>query len=84
MGTGWSETERTELAALLRAAASDVCPFDPVPAVQGAHWVVPRLVGEVRYSTRTREGMLRQPSWLRLRPDLAPEEAAADLPDDLA
>jgi bifunctional non-homologous end joining protein LigD len=51
--------------------------------VPGAHWVLPRLVGEVRYSTRTRAGMLRQPSWLRLRPDLAPEESAADLPDDL-
>lgn len=83
VGTGWNTAERTELAALLRAAATDVCPFDPVPPVPGARWVVPRLVGEVRYSTRTREGMLRQPSWLRLRPDLAPEESAADLPDDL-
>ncbi|MEV5884675.1 ATP-dependent DNA ligase [Streptomyces sp. NPDC052020] len=83
VGTGWSETERSELAALLHAAATDVCPFAPVPRVPGARWVVPRLVGEVRYSTRTREGMLRQPSWLRLRPDLTPEESAADLPDDL-
>ncbi|MEG3631466.1 ATP-dependent DNA ligase [Streptomyces poriticola] len=83
VGTGWSAAERTELAALLRGAASDVCPFDPVPTAPGAHWVVPRLVGEVRFSTRTREGMLRQPSWLRLRPDLAPEESAADIPDDL-
>ncbi|MGV9912709.1 non-homologous end-joining DNA ligase [Streptomyces tendae] len=83
VGTGWSAGERAELAALLAAAATDVCPFDPVPRVPGARWVVPRLVGEVRYSTRTREGMLRQPSWLRLRPDLAPEESAADLPDDL-
>ncbi|MEZ7003022.1 ATP-dependent DNA ligase [Streptomyces sp. AD55] len=83
VGTGWSEAERTDLAALLDTAASDTCPFDPVPAVPGARWVVPRLVGEVRFSTRTREGMLRQPSWLRLRPDLAPEESAADVPDDL-
>ncbi|MFE9179991.1 ATP-dependent DNA ligase [Streptomyces sp. NPDC007126] len=83
VGTGWSEDERTEMAGLLAAAASDVCPFDPVPRVPGARWVVPRLVGEVRYSTRTREGMLRQPSWLRLRPDLTPEESAADVPDDL-
>ncbi|MFG3164263.1 ATP-dependent DNA ligase [Streptomyces sp. NPDC048232] len=82
VGTGWSAAERAELAALLGAAATDVCPFDPVPAVPGARWVVPRLVGEVRYSTRTRDGMLRQPSWLRLRPDLATEESAADIPDD--
>ncbi|MEU5523443.1 non-homologous end-joining DNA ligase [Streptomyces sp. NPDC093250] len=83
VGTGWSEAERTELAGLLREAATDVCPFDPVPATPGAYWVVPRLVGEVRYSTRTRNGMLRQPSWLRLRPDLAPGDAAADIPDDM-
>ncbi len=83
VGTGWSEAERAELAVLLRAAGTDVCPFDPVPPVAGARWVVPRLVGEVRYSTRTRAGMLRQPSWLRLRPDLAPEESAADVPEDM-
>ncbi|MFF4897734.1 ATP-dependent DNA ligase [Streptomyces sp. NPDC001068] len=81
VGTGWSEAERTELAALLRVAATDVCPFEPAPPVQGAHWVLPRLVGEVAYSTRTRSGLLRQPSWLRLRPDLTPPESAADLPD---
>ncbi|WP_369243930.1 ATP-dependent DNA ligase [Streptomyces sp. R41] len=80
VGTGWSEAERSELARLLRAAETDRCPFDNVPRVAGAHWVVPRLVGEVRYSTRTRAGLLRQPSWLRLRPDLAPEDSAADLP----
>lgn len=82
VGTGWSEAERTRLAELLRASASDVCPFTPAPRVAGAHWVLPRLVGEVRYSVRTRSGMLRQPSWLRLRPDLTPEDAAADLPDE--
>ncbi|MEU6257086.1 non-homologous end-joining DNA ligase [Streptomyces sp. NPDC047043] len=84
VGTGWSEAERTELAGLLRAGATDVCPFDPVPQITAAHWVVPRLVGEVRYSTRTRAGLLRQPSWLRLRPDLAPEDSSADRPDDPA
>ncbi|WP_328869046.1 ATP-dependent DNA ligase [Streptomyces sp. NBC_00287] len=83
VGTGWSQQEREQLGALLRAAETDVCPFDPVPVVPGAHWVVPRLVGEVRFSTRTRAGLLRQPSWLRLRPDLTPEESAAELPDDV-
>ncbi|AZQ39707.1 ATP-dependent DNA ligase [Streptomyces cyaneochromogenes] len=84
VGTGWSEAERTQLAELLRASETDVCPFDPAPRVSGAHWVRPRLVGEVRYSVRTRSGLLRQPSWLRLRPDLTPEESAADVPDDSA
>ncbi|MEU2356351.1 ATP-dependent DNA ligase [Streptomyces misionensis] len=82
VGTGWSGAERTALAELLRDAASERCPFAPVPRVPQARWVLPRLVGEVSYSTRTRSGMLRQPSWLRLRPDLTPEESAADLPAD--
>ncbi|WP_236569811.1 ATP-dependent DNA ligase [Streptomyces mexicanus] len=82
VGTGWSEAERTQLAALPADLATKACPFDPVPAAPGAHWVLPRLVGEVRYSVRTRAGRLRQPSWLRLRPDLSPEESAADLPED--
>ncbi|WP_432104980.1 non-homologous end-joining DNA ligase [Streptomyces sp. bgisy091] len=74
VGTGWSDAERTRLAELLRVAAVDRCPFDETPPVAGAHWVLPRLVGEVRYSTRTRAGRLRQPSWHRLRPDLAPDD----------
>ncbi|MFI6119439.1 ATP-dependent DNA ligase [Streptomyces sp. NPDC051064] len=74
VGTGWSDAERTRLAELLRVAAVDTCPFDETPPVAGARWVLPRLVGEVRYSTRTKAGKLRQPSWHRLRPDLAPDD----------
>ncbi|MFD4857400.1 ATP-dependent DNA ligase [Streptomyces atratus] len=74
VGTGWSDTERTTLAGLLQAAAIDACPFDEVPGVAGARWVLPRLVGEVRYATRTRAGRLRHPFWHRLRPDLAPDD----------
>ncbi|MGV9629199.1 ATP-dependent DNA ligase [Streptomyces sp. NPDC003487] len=81
VGTGWSAQERAHLASLLAELATPACPFTPDPRVAGARWVLPRLVGEVRYSTRTRAGMLRQPSWLRLRQDLTPEESAADLPD---
>ena len=80
VGTGWSESERAGLARLLEALSTSVCPFERDPRVPGARWVLPRLVGEVGYSTRTRSGLLRQPSWLRLRPDLAPKDAAADLP----
>ncbi|MCX4524047.1 ATP-dependent DNA ligase [Streptomyces anulatus] len=74
VGTGWSMAERIRLAELLRIAAADHCPFTEVPPVAGARWVLPRLVGEVRYSTRTRTGRLRHPSWHRLRPDLAPDD----------
>ncbi len=75
VGTGWSEAERARLAELLQVAAIDACPFAQIPPVAGARWVLPRLVGEVRYSSRTRAGRLRHPSWHRLRPDLAPDDA---------
>ncbi|MFE3182824.1 ATP-dependent DNA ligase [Streptomyces violascens] len=74
VGTGWSERERVTLAELLSMAAIGNCPFDEEPAIEGARWVLPRLVSEVRYVTRTRAGLLRHPSWHRLRPDLAPED----------
>ncbi|MBV7249221.1 MULTISPECIES: non-homologous end-joining DNA ligase [unclassified Streptomyces] len=74
VGTGWSQAERTHLAELLHVAAIDTCPFADVPPVTGAQWVLPRLVGEVRYTSRTRAGRLRHPSWHRLRPDLAPAD----------
>ncbi|WP_331727075.1 hypothetical protein OG215_41665 (plasmid) [Streptomyces globisporus] len=70
VGTGWSHAERTRLAELLKVAATEACPFAEVPPVAGARWVLPRLVGEVRYTSRTRAGRLRHPSWHRLRPDL--------------
>ncbi|MFD4559772.1 ATP-dependent DNA ligase [Streptomyces sp. NPDC058469] len=74
VGTGWSDRERTALAELLQVAAVTSCPFAPAPQIAGARWVLPRLVGEIEYTTRTRAGYLRHPSWHRLRPDLAPED----------
>ncbi|MFF1836493.1 ATP-dependent DNA ligase [Streptomyces sp. NPDC058231] len=76
VGTGWSDRERNAIAELLQAAEMDECPFDRTPDVTGARWVLPRLVGEVRYASRTRAGLLRHPSWHRLRPDLAPDDVA--------
>ncbi len=37
-------------------------------------FVRPELVGEVRYSERTSDDRLRQPSWRGLRPDKTPDE----------
>jgi bifunctional non-homologous end joining protein LigD len=72
VGTGWSDRERAQLADLLRVAAWAECPFRPVLRITGARWVLSRLVAEVEYTTRTRAGYLRHPSWHRLRPELMP------------
>ncbi|MGC0418821.1 non-homologous end-joining DNA ligase [Embleya sp. AB8] len=71
VGTGFSDRERAMFGELLAVAELDECPFTPDPQLVDAHWVLPRLVGEVRYATRTRAGLLRHPVWHRLRPDLA-------------
>lgn len=73
VGTGWTDADRTRLAAALADLAIRTCPFTEQPSVAGARWVTPYLVAEVRYTSRTRVGRLRHPSWHRLRPDLGPD-----------
>ena len=74
-GSGFSESEAAALARTLEQARVEQ------PLVKGAlpkgreHlWVEPRLVAEVRYKERTDDGLLRQPTFLRLREDRAPQE----------
>ncbi|MFE9305975.1 ATP-dependent DNA ligase [Streptomyces sp. NPDC006856] len=74
VGTGWTDADRTRLAAVLTDLATETCPFAERPAVTGARWVEPHTVAEVRYTTRTQAGRLRQPAWHRLRPDLSPND----------
>jgi bifunctional non-homologous end joining protein LigD len=49
-------------------------PGGPHPAGRGHHWVRPEFVVEVRYREVTEEGLLRQPTFLRLRDDKSPGE----------
>jgi bifunctional non-homologous end joining protein LigD len=51
-------------------------PLDPSSAPDGMTWVKPELVCEVKYTEWTREGVLRQATFLRMRPDLAAEDCA--------
>jgi ATP-dependent DNA ligase len=56
---------------------TDESPFNaklPNIDAKGVTFVRPELVGEVRYSERTSDGRLRQPSWRGLRPDKSPDE----------
>ncbi|MFF7258211.1 non-homologous end-joining DNA ligase [Streptomyces microflavus] len=74
VGTGWTDSDRARLAAVLTDLATGTCPFTERPTAPGARWVTPCLVAEVRYTTRTQAGRLRQPSWHRLRLDLSPDD----------
>jgi bifunctional non-homologous end joining protein LigD len=77
VGTGFSDRVLADLGSRLRAAERSTSPFaDEVPRAHAkdAHWVTPRLVGEVTFSEWTRDGRMRHPSWRGLRPDKEPED----------
>jgi DNA ligase D-like protein (predicted ligase)/DNA ligase D-like protein (predicted polymerase)/DNA ligase D-like protein (predicted 3'-phosphoesterase) len=77
VGTGFTEKELAKLKQMLEPLHSDESPFNarlPTQDAKGVTFVRPELVGEVRYSERTSDGRLRQPSWRGLRPDKEPEE----------
>jgi bifunctional non-homologous end joining protein LigD len=72
VGTGFTDAMLDDLGALLAPMARASSPFTtPLPpAIQrDAHWVEPRLVGEVSFAEWTGDGVLRQASWRGLRPD---------------
>jgi bifunctional non-homologous end joining protein LigD len=77
VGSGLSATETDALAARFAPVTRPTSPFVgdlPRPEAADATFVEPRLVAEVRYTDTTRDGRLRHPVWLRLRPDVTPEE----------
>lgn len=77
VGTGFTDKELASLKETLQPLRTDESPFAaelPKPDAKGVTFVRPELVGEVRYSERTSDNRLRQPSWRGLRPDKTPDE----------
>lgn len=77
VGTGFTEKELSKLKSMLKPLHTEESPFEaPLPKLdaKGVTFVRPELVGEVRYSERTSDHRLRQPSWRGLRPDKVPDE----------
>lgn len=83
VGTGFTEKELATLKKTLEPLHADESPFAAALSKQdakGVTFVRPELVGEVRYSERTVDGRLRQPSWRGLRTDKDPGEVGWELP----
>lgn len=77
VGGGISAAAQEQLLALLTPLVTPRSPFgDSVPRedARGAIWVRPEVVVEVKFGNRTRDGRLRFPRYLRLRPDLTPAQ----------
>ena len=77
VGTGFTDKDLTRLKETLEPLRTEESPFSSRitgPDAKGVTFVRPELVGEVRYSERTSDGRLRQPSWRGMRPDKSPGE----------
>ncbi|MGB6517540.1 MAG: non-homologous end-joining DNA ligase [Candidatus Cybelea sp.] len=81
VGTGFTGKVLQQLYARLRAIERKTSPFaNDVVANSPCHWTSPELVVEVRFSEWTRDGYLRQPAYLGLRPDKSAADVVAELP----
>jgi bifunctional non-homologous end joining protein LigD len=81
VGTGFTQKMLADLTAQLRRIERKSCPFDPPPPrphAKDAHWVSPKLVGEVQFGEWTGDGVMRHPSWRGLRPDKSPSEVVLE------
>jgi bifunctional non-homologous end joining protein LigD len=81
VGTGFNQGQLRDLTRRLKALAQEENPFTPplkgAPA-KGAHWVTPELVTEVAFTERTRDGILRHPTFRGLREDKSPHEIVGE------
>ncbi|MCU1515568.1 MAG: ATP-dependent ligase [Pseudarthrobacter sp.] len=80
VGSGFSLRELKELRQKVDDLARKTSPFDDVPRedASDAHWVTPRLVGEVTFGEWTGAGKLRHPVWRGWRLDKDPDEVVAE------
>ncbi|MEX2124791.1 MAG: DNA ligase D [Woeseia sp.] len=72
-GGGFGDRELRLLGERLATAKEGPPPRDP-EQIPGARWIEPEFVVEVRFKQRTPKGLLRQPTFVRLRDDKNPED----------
>ncbi len=73
VGTGFDLASMKEISAELTKIKRTGRPVKEKPAGDAQTvWIEPRMVCEVQYASLTKDGMLREPVFLRLRPDLTP------------
>jgi len=82
VGTGWSVQLGRSVMASLQRIGTDASPFVAVPRpdAKEARWAEPKLVCEVEFSTWTRDGRMRHPSFKGLREDKPPRKVKREEP----
>jgi bifunctional non-homologous end joining protein LigD len=73
VGGGLTGDDLASIGKRIAAAKDAPLPRDAEPE-RGARWIEPELVVEVEFKERSAKGRLRQPTFLRVRTDKAPED----------
>jgi bifunctional non-homologous end joining protein LigD len=82
VGTGFDERVLKELSRKLKPLVTARSPFANEPRSNTpATWVKPLLLGEVKFSNWTSDGVMRQPVFLGLRDDKDPREVVIERTD---
>jgi len=84
VGTGFDSADLDRLARKFKPLERSKSPFEEVPAPErkGAVWLEPKLVAQVEFTERTRDGRLRHPSFQGLREDRPAREVHREEPRD--
>ena len=84
VGTGFDSADLDRLARKFKPLERSKSPFEEVPAPErkGAVWLEPKLVAQVEFTERTRDGRLRHPSFQGLREDKPAREVHREEPRD--
>lgn len=71
VGTGFDDALLAGLSRKMAGLKTKASAFENPPRDKGVTWLRPKLVGEVAYAQKTKEGFLRQASFVGLREDLS-------------
>ncbi|NTS43118.1 DNA ligase D [Flavisolibacter sp. BT320] len=79
VGSGFSTKLQEDLLRKMAPLQTKVCPFARVPKIPAAvKWVRPSLLCELKFTDVTKDGLLRHPVFLGLRPDKTLAQYNAD------
>jgi bifunctional non-homologous end joining protein LigD len=76
VGTGFNEAKRRELLKTFQKLGTDQPAFGD--AEKGIHWIKPKLVAEIEFAEITKDGSIRQGSFVGLREDKQAKDVHLD------